>query len=86
MSCYPRAGANPKPEELESCAVKYDAELKAMGFDLKKWTDKPVRDVGSLGSRAAPARTEGWTLGTHFQQHEQLCVGPAAAPAAMPPP
>lgn len=27
--------------ELESCAAKYDAELKAMGFDLGKWTDKP---------------------------------------------
>jgi len=41
VSCYARASAYPKPRELESCAVKYDAELKAMGFDLKAWYAKP---------------------------------------------
>jgi len=40
VSCYPRSGAIPKPEELESCAVKYDAELTEMGFNLKKWTNQ----------------------------------------------
>jgi hypothetical protein len=41
VSCYARTSANPQPAELESCAVKYDNELKAMGFDLKKWSDAP---------------------------------------------
>jgi hypothetical protein len=41
VSCYPRTSADPQPAELESCAVKYDAELKAMGFDLRKWAAQP---------------------------------------------
>ncbi|GBF92700.1 hypothetical protein Rsub_05069 [Raphidocelis subcapitata] len=41
VSCYARASETPKPSELESCAVKYDAELKAQGFDLKAWAAKP---------------------------------------------
>jgi hypothetical protein len=41
VSCYARASETPKASELESCAVKYDAELKAMGFDLKAWAAKP---------------------------------------------
>ncbi|KAI8472826.1 MAG: hypothetical protein J3K34DRAFT_519379 [Monoraphidium minutum] len=41
VSCYARSSADPKPEELESCAVKYAAELSAMGFDLHKWAAKP---------------------------------------------
>jgi hypothetical protein len=41
VSCYPRTGADPAPGELESCAVKYDAELTEMGFNLKKWTARP---------------------------------------------
>jgi hypothetical protein len=41
VSCYARASADPKPSELESCAVKYDAELAAMGFNLRAWSDKP---------------------------------------------
>jgi hypothetical protein len=31
VSCYARTSAYPKPKELESCAVKYDAELKVGG-------------------------------------------------------
>ena len=61
VSCYPRAGANPKPEELESCAVKYDAELKAMGFDLRKWTDKAVR-----GGRVPAHRRASSALHVHW--------------------
>ena len=57
VSCYPRAGANPKPEELESCAVKYDAELKAMGFDLRKWTDKAVRAQRRTAAQQRHARS-----------------------------
>jgi hypothetical protein len=41
VSCYSRAGVTPKPEDVETCADKYSAELKAMGFDLKKWTHQP---------------------------------------------
>ena len=41
VSCYARTSADPQPVELESCAVKYDAELKAMGFDLHKWAAQP---------------------------------------------
>ncbi|KIZ04437.1 hypothetical protein MNEG_3525 [Monoraphidium neglectum] len=41
VSCYARTSADPQPVELESCAVKYDAELSAMGFDLKAWTNLP---------------------------------------------
>ena len=66
VSCYARAGADPKPEELESCAVKADAELAAMGFDLKSWAQRPGKrfifnEVGLGGgiSRCgdAPARS-----------------------------
>jgi hypothetical protein len=41
VSCYARTSAYPKPEELESCADKYSAELKAMAFDLATWNAKP---------------------------------------------
>jgi hypothetical protein len=37
VSCYPRAGADPQPSEIESCASKVDAELTALGFNLKAW-------------------------------------------------
>ena len=66
VSCYARAGSDPKPEELESCAVKADAELAAMGFSLRKWASLPGKrfifnEVGLGGGISecgdTPART-----------------------------
>jgi hypothetical protein len=37
VSCYPRTGAYPKPAEMETCLEKFDAELRAVGFDVGKW-------------------------------------------------
>lgn len=41
VSCYPRTYADIKASNLESCAVKFDGELNAMGFDLKEWQKEP---------------------------------------------
>jgi hypothetical protein len=56
VSCYPRAGADPTPSEIESCAAKFDRELTAVGFNLKAWASQPGKrfifnEVG--GGRAA---------------------------------
>jgi hypothetical protein len=41
ISSYSRAGANPTVRDMESAVRKYDAELKAMSFDLRKWRELP---------------------------------------------
>jgi hypothetical protein len=41
VSCYPRTGETPKPEEFEECLSKLDAELSAAGFNMKAWAARP---------------------------------------------
>ncbi|GBF95536.1 hypothetical protein Rsub_08517 [Raphidocelis subcapitata] len=41
VSCYPRSGATPKPEDFEVCVSKLDAELAVAGFNLKAWAARP---------------------------------------------
>lgn len=79
VSCYARTSADPQPVELESCAVKYDAELTAMGFDLKAWSQRPNKrfifnefalggGVSECGNTPATTRAEAgrfsWLGGT----------------------